>query len=83
MRANVHSPVCSFPRFVIAIYIVFISAMIFLPLNLYSAVQMNEFQIIIFFYAVIHKVSGRFARRSVRPITVRPSQFARSVFVVL
>ena len=48
MHVNFHSPIHSFPRFVITIYVVFINARAFFPLNLYSAVQMNEFQIFSF-----------------------------------
>ena len=66
MHVNFHSPIHSFPRFVITIYVVFINARVFLPLNLYSSVQMNEFQIFSFMQLFIRYQVVSPERRSAR-----------------
>ena len=82
MHGNFHSPIHSFPRFVITIYVVFINARVFFSIESLFCRANDEFQI----FSFMRLLGIRsFCPKVGSPDSSSPrlSQFARSVFVVL
>ena len=82
MHVNFHSPIYSFPRFVITINVVFINARVFFSIESLFCRANDEFQIFSFMRLLgIRSFCPKVGSRD--SSSPRLSQFARSVFVVL